>query len=594
MSHHNHGICGHCGHHHSQCSCHHGHHGHHNMCKTVAIPAEGVKSVNHGDVIVLGNSSAVLVLDRPFQIPNPDSKGTISVVGEVASPPQGSLIYLSKDNQSVRLEVIGTTRFTEQLKSTACVSGCENGCGECNSQIHRTEFEVINQDLSCNTLAPGTQIEQCATALIIAPDCGVTGSGSSDLVLCDILHIPEIGETEVVQVSPSTSGLSIGDILLITDKKFQVFAIPDATNVELKNLGEGGPPGTSIDGSDCLSIKIFIIAGDNPCEKTPVTIADLLRVCEDGNDTVLDADDGQFIKKENGKFQGVNIVLPEEISTTFQGCLVLNDALSPQEYAILVDDVTDFQVNDVVTFSCDDQKREFRLTDITANVFTLVPEPSVIIPPGLTPIAENCEGCKIVSGDCCRRLEGLINPVTFEDFGVDGNAPAPNTQIPNADTFDNDPANQIWADNVGGIVAGVQNIPTIPNFTINNTLSCDVLVRLRASLAWTITKASKNCGLDPQVLLSFDAFAGIDFTQPVPPGVAILGLKSYRNTFMNSVNTFEQDGLVHILKSTIAPGDSLTIHVLGRILNRLVGDTPSEFNNIPVGLEVGIYPQCSA
>lgn len=365
-------------------------------CETTSVSPESVTQISHGDIIVKEARGPVLTADRSFSIPDCNEETKISVLGEVQTPPEGTIAYVAKGSKKAYLTVIGVNRFYTQ---DACGQTC----------AVRSELTVINECLSCTTLTAGTFLDENTPVMLDAPDCVTGAGGSSDLVLCDKLHVPEVGETETVEVDPSTSGLSIGDVVQITDKKFEVFSIPSSLLVELLNSGEGGDPGTVIDGSDCSTVRIFKVSSENPCAKTPVLEADLVRVCDGSSDTVLSLQDGQVVGQVNGKIVGVNVVTEDTAVVGFSNCVTLNPAISPQEYAVILDDPDDtdlFPEGSIVYFDCDTVSPARRFTVDTQGATTLVLTPNFTVT-GIDTIGD-CDNCNLVLAGCCERIDQEI------------------------------------------------------------------------------------------------------------------------------------------------------------------------------------------
>jgi len=471
-----------------------------------------------------------------------------------------------------------------------------NLCEECSTVVQKSPGELIAAD-TCFYVGPA--------------QCLITGTGGTTLqpfLACDFV-VPEVSSCTLIKVT-TVNGISVGAVIAINTFQFRVAQVLDAVTIDICNDGDGGTPGMAIkadaNNDGVLDHPIIIVSLEDPCAQDPV-VEGLPVVCDNGIRKPIKGDTtGQILVFDQVKdlFTLKLVDFDALVCTTFVGCLTLNPAQVDQEYPITVTDSTGFVVGDVVFFNCDTQERNFIIVSITNNDWVITPSPEVLPITEVEVIADDCEGCKLVRRECCFRLENIIDclktQIVSTAIGRDGEAGAPASpplDIPNAALFENDSTQQLWADNTGGVTTGDVVLANIPSFQVTNNSVWDAIVDIISSMAVTVARLNAGGGYDLQVLISITGFAGTDFTQLVPTVDVLAAIShSFRNDSMGNhdlglrVETIGQSsGSIDV---PLLAGNSVTIHYLGRILNRLIGGAPDRINNMPVTLKTIVYPQC--
>jgi hypothetical protein len=470
-------------------------------------------------------------------------------------------------------------------------------------------IRAYNPCLSCDTAQVGENIPAQTRFIAFPPECftGGGGGGGTTPFLCTDLIVPAVGMTVTVNVT-TTSGITLNDIVDIGGSRFQVVSIPTTTQLELQNNGEGGTPGSTIDaGDNCDTVPIIVISGETPCEQDPVTDLDQVVGCKNDELRKIDMNEGEVLGKSGGQIKGILLNIPEQVCTTFQGCLLLNPALNPQEYPLIVDDATGFQLGDIVFFDCDedDPKRQFEITDINGTTFTLVPFNFTVTE--LETIADDCNGCKLVKGECCLRLENIIQcikdliiPPMSQSERIEGDYLAAPPELPNNAAFPGDPTSQVYIDDTGEAVEGLPTANDLYQFDIVNNTDCDWLWEFNVVMNMSWIRISNGGRWNMELALSDNAFAGFDFSS---------GLLGQAGPFLAQNTNFIDNDVAatpnpwgesrYVLAdgdpNVIIPAQSTkTIHVLARITTVNTGTSnASRIDNMPVRIRGTLFPQCA-
>lgn len=375
-------------------------------CKTtVVLPADQVETVSHADNVNVYRAGPYWALLDHFAIPAVGAEGVLRIQGEVLQQPRGAQVYISVGENIARLAILSVTAFYGDSSETTPCDTC-NDCCTCSSKSFEdvtTEITVTNQGLSCNTIPAGTYVAKGTAVGFDFAECNSTGGGvTGDVFLCDKYHAPQVGETTTISVTPDTNTLAPLDIIQFSSYTVVIVSLT-ATTLTVRNDGLGGSPGTIVDGTDCSSIKIFRVSGEDPCG-VEVTEADSVLVCDNGVQKSIVIADGQVLAKENGRYIG-RTINDDGVCTTLTSCLKLDPDNETQTYVVDVASTTGIEAGDGLT-----------IEGKTFTVTTVIDGDTLRISPTFTVTAiESYDEGTIVCVSCCVTLQTKLDGLRFSN-----------------------------------------------------------------------------------------------------------------------------------------------------------------------------------
>lgn len=457
-------------------------------------------------------------------------------------------------------------------------------------------FENIAELAGSQPLSPNEFIPDCTEWILTAPTLpitvGTTTGGTGVSFLAKDYVIPMLNTTSVA-VFTDTSLFQNGDAIRIDGVTLSVVEVLSTTQALLaNNLSETDALREICAEENGQLVHQVALIGEQPaCQNEVTELSSVIgavdnSTCEEG--IIIPTEENQILVS-NAQNRFVLGSLPDvEASTTFEGCITLNPTITT--YSIIVDAIDGFSEGDIVFFDCDAQSpaREFRINNIFARRFDLVPLFDVL---AIELLTNNCDDCRLVNAGCCRRLEEQVNclkafviPSPRIAEGV--NLPLTGNDIPMAD------GSQVYTGNAGVAIAGVPFTGNFNSLIFENPYSCPAELDLEMVAKTTLTNYRGGTDAFLQVYAT-TSFTGADFTQEQPGAEGEL--------INNSCLLGEQDDSIRNFQPSVSQQNTIlvganeiiTVLYLSRFFLRSTSNAnPSTMNNITASIAGVFRPQC--
>lgn len=287
-----------------------------------------------------------------------------------------------------------------------------------------TKILVKNECLGCNVKNPGDAVAAGTIFAIGVPSCAGAGNTTVPSSTTPFLNADFVVPAESIAAGypakvTNVFGLSIGDVISVASKEFEIGSIPDSTTIFLINKGDGGDANDIIewDPNDDSSpdYPVVKIGGQNPCTSAEVTTVARLIGCNGSNQQVGLVGDvtGQVASWTgfaNGDGEwGLKVVNDLALCVTIGCCLILDPDKDPSDtYLIDVSDTTDLAAHlDAVspnplriTIAGD----SFCLTEVVDATHAQV-RPSFDV----TEVTEYEDGAALCVDDCCNQCTPVVS-----------------------------------------------------------------------------------------------------------------------------------------------------------------------------------------